>query len=691
MKRLLHSLSIFLFLFIANWGLGFAQAPQAINYQAIARDLGGVEISNKTIGIKINIRTGSSSGPVVYSETHQATTNQYGLYTLKIGKGSVGSGTFSGISWSTGNQWLEIAIDINGGTNYLAAGVSELLSVPYALYAESSNSVGPTGPAGPAGANGAAGTNGAAGPTGAAGVNGATGPAGANGAAGAAGPTGPIGPTGTSTSSNSWALSGNSSTNPSNDFLGTTDNQDLVVKTNNTERLRVSSKGNIGIATSTPDASALLEMNSTKMGFLTSRMNTTQRNAISAPAKGLLIYNTDCDNFNFYNGNQWINMNPGVSPSTPGAINGKVSLCPLTKGETYSIAAVSGATSYTWTVPSDAKIISGQGSNAIVVDLGNISGSICVTANNLCGSSQDACLGVLVAGTPDVPVSLSGVSNVCSGQTSVVFHVSPVFFSTSYSWTVPSGASIASGAGLDSAVINFGTNAGNICVSAVNGCATSQPSCTSVTMSYIPDTVSSVMGPSAMCSGYQTGIVFSVSGVSGATSYTWSSSVGDTIRSGQGSTSVSVDFSNTSGTVCVTSDNQCGSSPQVCQSIAQGGGANAHVSNWTGGSDFDTQSISITPVFNVSQLTTNFISGYAHSHSGDMNIYIDLYDATTGNWVNVWTALVPSGTQISMNGINVTFPTLGQVTQINIISSPAQAQSFHAWSGSDSFTLFGCP
>ena len=739
MKTLIQRGFILLSIFLIGKNIAYAQAPQAINYQAIARDLNGVEIGNQNIGIQINIRTGSSSGPIVYSETHQATTNAFGLYSLKIGRGVVGVGNFQTIGWSSGNQWLEILLDKNGGTNYISAGTSELLSVPYALYAEKSNTPGPIGATGPAGSNGAtgpsgangatgptgaagangqngatgptgaagangqngatgatgaAGSNGPTGPTGANGQNGATGPtgaAGANGQNGATGATGPMGPTGSSSSSNAWALIGNASTNSSTNFVGTTDGQDLVIKTNNEERMRISKTGNIGIATATPDPSALVEMNSTNMGFLTSRMNTSQRNAIANPANGLLIYNTDCDNFNYYNGSQWINMNSGISPAVPGTIAGKVSVCPLTKGETYSITPVIGATSYTWTIPADAKIISGQGTNAIVVDFGNISGNICVTADNQCGSSLAACLPVLLSLPPQSPTAITGISNVCSGQNSVVYHVSPTYFATAYNWTLPSGASLGSANGLDSVVVNFGSTSDNICVDASNGCGTTQQICNYITVNTIPDTVSSIMGPAAMCSGYQTNIGFSVTPVNGASSYTWSSSIGDTIRSGQGTPSVSVDFSNVSGTVCVTSDNVCGSSPQVCHNIAQGGGANAHVINWSGASDFDGYSINISPVFNVSQLTTSFPSAFAHSHGGYLTLYIDLFDANTGNWVNVWSQVICCSNQISMSGINVVFPTLGQVTDINVYSNPGQAQTYHGWTGSDAFTLYGCP
>jgi hypothetical protein len=169
-----------------------AQAPQAVDYQGIARDPLGNPLSNQALGIEFSIHQTSSTGLVIYQEQHFVSTNQFGLYSVKLGLGTPTTGTFSAINWSTGLYFLEIGMDITGGTNFAAAGTSQLLSVPYALYAETSGSSsgGPTGPTGPAGPAGATGPTGAAGP---AGATGATGPSGINGATGPSGPAGTAG------------------------------------------------------------------------------------------------------------------------------------------------------------------------------------------------------------------------------------------------------------------------------------------------------------------------------------------------------------------------------------------------------------------------------------------------------------------------------------------------------------------
>ena len=116
----------------------FSQTPQAFKYQAVARDNTGVIISNQLVSFRISILQGSATGTSMYSETHQLTTNDFGLANLEIGSGSVVSGSISSIDWSTGSYFLKVEMDANGGSSYQLVGASQMLSVPYALYAESS-------------------------------------------------------------------------------------------------------------------------------------------------------------------------------------------------------------------------------------------------------------------------------------------------------------------------------------------------------------------------------------------------------------------------------------------------------------------------------------------------------------------------------------------------------------------------
>lgn len=114
--------------------------PQKLSYQAVARNTAGVTINNQSVGVKAEI-VDADQTTVLYAETHTATTNQFGLFTLQIGGGTVSSGTFSSINWGSGNKFIRTSVDLTGGTNYQLMGMSQLLSVPYALYAAKTNLV----------------------------------------------------------------------------------------------------------------------------------------------------------------------------------------------------------------------------------------------------------------------------------------------------------------------------------------------------------------------------------------------------------------------------------------------------------------------------------------------------------------------------------------------------------------------
>src|ERR1700749_4636738 len=93
--------------------------PQAVNYQAIARDAGGNSIPNQPVSIRLTISYGINPGTPEHQETHTVTANHFGLFTLKIGQGTPVFGTFPGINWALGNQYLLVEMDPTGGSNYM--------------------------------------------------------------------------------------------------------------------------------------------------------------------------------------------------------------------------------------------------------------------------------------------------------------------------------------------------------------------------------------------------------------------------------------------------------------------------------------------------------------------------------------------------------------------------------------------
>jgi len=119
----------------------FAQTPEKMSYQAVIRDVSGTLITNQAIGMQISILQGSATGNEVYQETQVPISNTNGLVSLEIGTGTVISGDFTNIDWSNDSYFIKTETDPAGGTNYTITGTSQLLSVPYALYAETAANV----------------------------------------------------------------------------------------------------------------------------------------------------------------------------------------------------------------------------------------------------------------------------------------------------------------------------------------------------------------------------------------------------------------------------------------------------------------------------------------------------------------------------------------------------------------------
>ncbi len=207
-----------------------AQAPQKLNYQAIARNASGSPIVSQSITIRLTVRSQQIGGTVLYRETHIPTTNQFGLFTVYVGDGSPVSGTFGGINWGTGERWLQVEMDASGGSVFTDLGASQLVSVPYALYA--ANAGGNTGPTGVPGLNGNTGVTGPqgatgnTGPTGNDGLIGATGVTGVTGSGGGA--TGPTGPTGNNGVTGAQGATGNAGQNGNTGVTGPAGNNGVT-------------------------------------------------------------------------------------------------------------------------------------------------------------------------------------------------------------------------------------------------------------------------------------------------------------------------------------------------------------------------------------------------------------------------------------------------------------------------------
>jgi uncharacterized protein (TIGR02145 family) len=129
--------SIF-FLFWSGMALqAMSQSPDRLSYQAIVRNASGNVVTNQSVGMRITILKGSAAGTAVYSETHARTTNANGLVTMEIGGGTPVTGTFGAVNWGQGPYFIKTETDVAGGSNYQITGTTQLLSVPYSMYAQS--------------------------------------------------------------------------------------------------------------------------------------------------------------------------------------------------------------------------------------------------------------------------------------------------------------------------------------------------------------------------------------------------------------------------------------------------------------------------------------------------------------------------------------------------------------------------
>jgi len=116
-----------------------AQLPQSFRYQAVVRGSDGFPLREKTVGMRISILAGSETGNVLYSESHILVSNAMGIVNAEIGKGTVIKGNFGEIDWSAGPFFMKTELDIANNGSWADAGATQLLPVPFAMYAEKTN------------------------------------------------------------------------------------------------------------------------------------------------------------------------------------------------------------------------------------------------------------------------------------------------------------------------------------------------------------------------------------------------------------------------------------------------------------------------------------------------------------------------------------------------------------------------
>ncbi|MCD4737181.1 MAG: hypothetical protein K8R53_14145, partial [Bacteroidales bacterium] len=338
-----------------------AQIPQAFHYEFLVRTYSGNIATKTPVNLRISILDGSADGSIVYSETHNSTTDDFGMLSLQVGNGVDKSGGFGDIAWETGDFYLKM--DELGGKNFMLMPTQKLLSVPFALYAQRATNVDDADPD-PANELQRLTMEGdTLKLTGGGWVN--------------------LSMTDNQTlqfhdnklfinNGNEVELPFNySDTSQFNEIQRITRNGDLInlskeggafVDENtqysagegimimdtvivNTapsswqrsgDYLVYDSEGAV-IGTQTPEASAALEVASTTRGFLPPRMTTIQRNSIPNPAPGLTVFNIETACLNFFSGSNWIELCGSCTPQPTPANAGSDQ--PDVTGATTSLAA----------------------------------------------------------------------------------------------------------------------------------------------------------------------------------------------------------------------------------------------------------------------------------------------------------------------------------------------------------------
>ncbi|MCJ8166078.1 ice-binding family protein [Pontibacter sp. E15-1] len=233
---------------------------------------------------------------------------------------------------------------------------------------------------------------------------------------------------------------------------------------------------------------------------------------------------------------------------------------------TYTIPAVTGASGYVWAVPGTWKLVSGQNTTSIVVEVGTGNGQVKVGVNNSCGTGTEATLNVSPTLAPTQTNQIVGEAALCLGNQSITYTLATITPGVTYNWTVTGGLTLVSGNG--SGIITVKTTSGNggtVSVVATNGCGTAPRISKEVSITTPLPAPTAIRDNSTVCDG----LTYSIDAVQGATGYTWTVPEGFSITAGQGTTSIKVkiDRAGASGQVTVAALNGACGSPAASATI----------------------------------------------------------------------------------------------------------------------------
>ena len=251
-----------------------------------------------------------------------------------------------------------------------------------------------------------------------------------------------------------------------------------------------------------------------------------------------------------------ITVNP--LPSAAGTVSGTLTVCQGQNTVIYSVPAITNATSYTWTLPTGASGSSTTNTISVNYSTTASSGNITVKGHNSCGDGLLSTLAITVNSLPTAAGPITGLSTLCQGTSSITYSISSISNATSYTWTLPTGASGISTT--TTITVNYSSTAvsGNIAVKGINACGIGDSSILAITVHHpIVGTVVAITGLATVCQG-QSAVLYNVPAITNAASYIWTLPTGASGISATNTISVNYSTIAVSGKVVVKGSNSCG-------------------------------------------------------------------------------------------------------------------------------------